>query len=245
MAGLRGATGISKTLIQRSWEAAVQACDPGSVWVATDDARIATEVRRFGGQVVMTPGNCRNGTERCAAALGAISGKFETVVNLQGDAPLTPSWLAGQLAALLEDDPTTAMATPALKCSPSTYAHLAADAAAGRVGGTTVVFNRANRALYFSKSVIPHLPRDAGSLAGQVHLHLGIYAYRRSALSEYALAQPSTLEELEGLEQLRFLDQDAKVRVLPVEPLKWDCIELNNPTDVPAIEAALLALGIE
>lgn len=245
LVGLRGATNISKTLIQRSWEAAIQACDPDSVWIATDDDRIAAEVRRFGGQVAMTPVNCRNGTERCAAALSTIGNDFETVVNLQGDAPLTPSWLVGQLAAFLEEDPTTAMATPALRCSQSTYAHLVTDAAAGRVGGTTVVFNRANRALYFSKSLIPHLPGNAVPDAGHVHLHLGIYAYRRAALSQYASAAPSTLEELEGLEQLRFLDQDLKVRVLPMEPLGWDCIELNNPTDVPAIEAALLGLGIE
>lgn len=245
LAGLRGATGKSKTLIQRSWEAAAEACEPDGVWVATDDDRIATEVRQFGGQVVMTPGSCRNGTERCAAALAKIGDEFEIIVNLQGDAPLTPSLLLGQLAAVLEEDPTIAMVTPALRCSPTTYSHLVADAAAGRVGGTTVVFNRARQALYFSKSVIPHLPPEANASGGQVHLHLGLYAYRRDALFQYASARPSALEELEGLEQLRFLDQGLKVQVLPMEPLAWDCIELNNPTDVSAIEAALQARGIE
>lgn len=245
LAELRGATGISKSLIQRSWEAAAEACGPGNIWVATDDDRIAAEVRRFGGQIAMTPGSCRNGTERCAAALSDIGEDVEIIVNLQGDAPLTPSFLIGQLAALLEQDPTTAMATPALKCSESTYSHLVADAAAGRVGGTTVVFNRANQALYFSKRVIPYMPLEAAASASQVHLHLGLYAYRRSALLHYASAPPSNLEELEGLEQLRFLDQGLKIQILPIEPLEWDCIELNNPSDVPAIEASLRARGIE
>ena len=244
LAELRGATGISKSLIQRSWEAASEACDPAHIWVATDDDRIASEVVRFGGQVAMTPSSCRNGTERCAAALGTIGKDVDVIVNLQGDAPLTPSFLIGQLAALLEDDPTIAMATPALKCTASTYSHLTADAAAGRVGGTTVVFNRTNQALYFSKRVLPYVPMGSIS-AAEVHLHLGLYAYGRSSLLHYASAPPSNLEELEGLEQLRFLDQGLKIQVLPVDPLDWDCIELNNPSDVPAIEAALQARGIE
>ena len=245
LARLRGATGISKTLIQRSWQAASEACDPAHIWVATDDDRIAAEVRKFGGRVAMTPSRCRNGTERCAAALNAIGNDVEIIVNLQGDAPLSPSFLVGQLAALLEDDPTIAMATPALKCSASTYAHLVADADAGRVGGTTVVFNRVNQALYFSKRVLPYIPKGAETSVSQVHLHLGLYAYRRNALVHYASAPPSSLEELEGLEQLRFLDQGLKTQVLPIEPLDWDCIELNNPSDVPVIEAALQARGIE
>lgn len=245
LAALRGATGQAKPLIQRSWEAAVAACDPGDVWVATDDDRIADAVCRFGGQVAMTPPTCRNGTERCAAALPMIGDGHDIVVNLQGDAPLTPPSLPGQLAALVDDDPAIAMATPALECSPATYAHLLADRAAGRVGGTTVVFGHANQALYFSKQVLPFVPPEAACPAKQVHLHLGLYAYRKEALREYAAARPSALEELEGLEQLRFLDQGRTVRILPIAPLGWDCIELNNPSDVPSIEAALRARGIE
>ena len=199
----------------------------------------------FGGQVVMTSDQCRNGTERCAEAAGKIPDCPAIIINFQGDAPLTPAPLVGHLARLLGDDPAAAMATPALRCSPSTYRHLEADSAAGRVGGTTVVFNARHEALYFSKRVLPYIPPQTPSPEAQVHLHLGLYAYRRDDLIRYASAQPSPLELLEGLEQLRFLDQGQTVKVLLVDPVGWDCIELNNPTDVASIEAILRQRGIE
>ena len=245
LAALCGAGGAAKPLIRRSWEAAVSACSEQDVWVATDDERIANAVRGFGGQVVMTSRQCRNGTERCAEAVAKIPECPDIVVNFQGDAPLTPAPLVGQLAVALVDDPSAAMATPALRCTRSAYDHLEADSAAGRVGGTTVVFNKRNEALYFSKRVLPYVPAGTPSPAEHVHLHLGIYAYRRDQLADYAAASPSTLETLEGLEQLRFLDQGQVVKVLPFDPVGWDCIELNNPTDVIPIEAILRRRGIE
>jgi len=245
LADLHGSTGVAQPLIRRSWDAAVAASAESNVWVATDDVRIADVVCDFGGQVVMTSGQCRNGTERCAEAAMQIPNCPDIVVNFQGDAPLTPTPLIAHLAATLADDPSVAMATPALRCSPSTYDHLVADNDAGRVGGTTVVFDRDNRALYFSKRMLPYIPLQTPSPAEHVHLHLGIYAYRRDELSRYAAAPPSPLEVLEGLEQLRFLAEGQVVKVVPLDPVGWDCIELNNPSDVAAIEAVLLQRGME
>jgi 3-deoxy-manno-octulosonate cytidylyltransferase (CMP-KDO synthetase) len=245
LVGLRGATGIAKPLVQRSWEAAVAACHASQVWVATDDRRIAGTVREFGGQVVMTSSQCRNGTERCAEAVAQITDQPEFIVNLQGDAPLTPPELVERLVSLLNENASAAMTTPALRCSATTYEHLLADSLAGRVGGTTVVFDRSSRALYFSKRVLPYVPPDAASPNAYVHLHLGLYAYRRSELLNYAASPPSDLELPEGLEQLRFLDRGQEVRILPVEPIGWDCIELNNPSDASAIEVVLRDRGIE
>jgi 3-deoxy-manno-octulosonate cytidylyltransferase (CMP-KDO synthetase) len=245
LATLQGATGIAKLLIQRSWEAAAAACDPDRIWVATDDAGIAEAVRAFGGQAITTSSDCRNGTERCAEAAAQIPDCPDILVNLQGDAPLTPTSVIETLATALDEEPAAAMATPAVRCSPSTYDHLQADSAAGRVGGTTVVFNRSNQALYFSKCLLPHIPEGTPSPHMHVHLHLGLYAYRRSALLSYAAAAPSELELLEGLEQLRFLDQGQLVKILPLDSVGWDCIELNNPSDVPAVEAVLRQQGIE
>jgi len=244
LAELRGAGGSAKPLIQRSWEAAAAAADAAQIWVATDDVRIADAVRGFGGQVVMTSDQCRNGTERCAEAASGIPNCPDFVVNFQGDAPLTPAPMVRELVALLADEPSVAMATPALRCSQSTYQHLLADSDAGRVGGTTVVFNRRHDALYFSKRIIPYSPPEAPPALDQVHLHLGLYAYRREGLLQYAASPPSPLELLEGLEQLRFLDQGQGVKVLPLDPVGWDCIELNNPSDAAPIEAMLRRRGI-
>lgn len=243
LAPLMGADGIAKPLIQRSWERAMSVPDAAGVWVATDDERVADAVRAFGGAVLMTSQKCGNGTERCAEAVGQIAVPFEFVVNLQGDAPLTPVDAIPALVEALRDDPHAAMATPAIRCSPSTLAHLLEDEAQGRVGGTTVVFNRRGHALYFSKRVLPYTVPASASEA-HVHLHLGVYAYRPSALSAYAAAPASMLESVEGLEQLRFLDMGAAIRVVPVTPPGWDCIELNNPEDTPAVEASLATLGL-
>lgn len=244
LATLRGADGNARSLIQRSWETAQAIAGPDRVWVATDDARIAEAVAAFGGQVVMTPTSCRNGTERCAAALDALGHVAPIVVNLQGDAPLTPGFVVADLVTALAADAGAAMATPAVRCSPTLYRHLINDQAAGRVGGTTVVFDRDARALYFSKRVIPHLPESRADAHQHVHLHLGVYAYRPAALAAYVAAPPAPLEELEGLEQLRFLDMGQPIRMVPFDPLPWDCIELNNPQDVPAIEAVLRQRGL-
>lgn len=244
LAELRGADGESRSLIRRSWDAAVGITGCDRVWVATDDDRIADCVVRFGGQVVLTPDSCRNGTERCAAAIEVLGTIAPIIVNLQGDAPLTPDFVVADLVTALAADPEAAMTTPAVRCSESLYSHLATDQAAGRVGGTTVVFDSEHRALYFSKRVIPHVASDRADAHAHVHLHLGVYAYRPSALADYATAQPAPLEELEGLEQLRFLETGRTIRVVPFDPIGWDCIELNNPGDIAAIEAVLQARGI-
>lgn len=244
LALLRGVDGEARSLIRRSWDAACAISGPAAVWVATDDDRIADAVRSFGGQVVMTPTACRNGTERCAAAIEALGPVAPIVVNLQGDAPLTPDFVVRDLVTALAEDADAVMATPAVRCSPSLYAHLVGDQAVGRVGGTTVVFNARRRALYFSKRVVPHVPAEQPDAHAHVHLHLGVYAYRPQALAAYAATPPSPLEALEGLEQLRFLETGQAIRVVEFPPLDWDCIELNNPEDVPAIEAVLRQRGI-
>ena len=246
LAMLRGAHGAEKPLVQRSWECAREIAGAAGVWVATDDQRIADVVRGFGGQVVMTSPDCRNGTERCADAIAKLGEGFDAVVNLQGDAPLTPAHVVGALVDALAADPAAAMTTVAVRCSPTTYAHLVGDQAAGRVGGTTVVTTTDGRALYFSKRVIPYVsPLQSGFDAAAVRLHLGLYAYRRAALAAYAQTPPSPLEDLEGLEQLRFLEAGQPVRVITFDPVGWDCIELNNPEDIPAIERVLLERGID
>lgn len=246
LVNLRGANGRPKSLIRRSWECASSVPGCTGVWVATDDERIAAEVKGFGGKVVFTSEDCANGTERCADAISRMDDVPELIVNVQGDAPLSPSWVVNQLVDRLRSDEAAVMATPAVRCSPSLFEHLRADEAAGRVGGTTVVFTRQSRALYFSKRLIPYLPPSyAGGGGLPIHLHLGMYAYRTAALQAYGDATPSELENLEGLEQLRFLDLGLPVSVVQIEQLNWDSIELNNPSDVPQIERVLADRGID
>ncbi len=243
---LAGATGIEKSLIRRSWECAMQVDGAVGTWVATDDDRIAEEVMAFGGEVVMTSPDCANGTERCAEAALRITPAADVIVNFQGDSPLSPGFVAADLVARLEDDAALAMATPAVRTSWAMYAHLVNDQAQGRVGGTTVVFDARDRALYFSKRVLPHLTeaRCKADAPPPVHLHLGLYAYRRSALMAYRESEMCELERLEGLEQLRFLHLGLPVGVVRCDPLDWDVFEVNNPSDRPLVEGVLRERGI-
>lgn len=236
---LTGATGEARTLIRRSWDCAMQVDGAVGVWVATDDERIAREVESFGGQVVMTSTRCGNGTERCAEAVTRLGAVADIIVNLQGDAPLSPPDVIGRLVTRLDEQRDVLVATVGVKASRGVYEHLIHDQAGGRVGGTTVVVDARSRALYFSKRVIPYIDAKVAAISQPVQLHLGLYAYRQTALEAYCAAGPCELETLEGLEQLRFLHSGVPISVVAIDSLDWDCIELNNPGDVAVIERIL------
>lgn len=243
---LRGAGGVARPLIERTWRTAMTVPGIARVLVATDDDGIAETARGFGADVVMTPSTCRNGTERCAAVLDCLDGEPDLVINLQGDAPLTPASVITALIDRIERAPDISVATPGSPCTPGVLASLVTDQQAGRVGGTTVVFDGAHRALYFSKRVIPFVvPARLVAEAHHVHLHMGVYAYRPAALRAYMAADPSRLEELEGLEQLRFSEIGIPIGMALCPAPAWDAIECNNPADVPLIERVLAELGIE
>ncbi|MCE6952213.1 3-deoxy-manno-octulosonate cytidylyltransferase [Cereibacter sphaeroides] len=236
---LRDPDGTEKSLIRRSWEAAMAVRGVDRVVVATDDERIRAAAEGFGAEVVMTSSACRNGTERCAEVTALLPG-HEIVVNLQGDAPLTPPWFIEDLVAGLRDDPSADVATPVLRCDGRALNGFLADRRAGRVGGTTVVFGVTRHALYFSKEVIPYTGRThADDEWTPVFHHVGVYAYRPSTLSVYPQWPVGPLEELEGLEQLRFLENGRRVLCVEVEARGRQFWELNNPEDVARIEAML------
>jgi 3-deoxy-manno-octulosonate cytidylyltransferase (CMP-KDO synthetase) len=246
LAPLRGATGAVRSLIRRTWDAACQVSGIGQVVVATDDPRIEAEALGFGAEVAMTSPDWVNGTERCAEALESLATEPEIVVNLQGDAPLTPPWFVEALVAAMRARPEIAVATPVLRCDAQAMESFLADRRAGRVGATTAVFDANGRALYFSKEVLPYTgrPLAKGETCPVFH-HVGVYAYRPEALRRYTTMQPGPLERWEGLEQLRFMENGEDVFCVEVEARGAHFWELNNPEDVPRIERVLAERGIE
>lgn len=240
---LTQADGSRRSLIRMSWDAAMQVTGVDGVYVATDDARIADHARAFGAEVIMTSDTCENGTARCADALANGDLQADLIVNLQGDAPLTPAWFVEDLIAAMQADETAQVATPVLQCDALTYGHFIEDRKAGRVGGTTAVFDRKGHALYFSKEVIPYI--DPGKLPETdipVYHHVGVYAYRPDALRAYTTWPEGALEAREGLEQLRFLENGLPVACVIVEGRGRVFWELNNPEDAPRIESVLKGL---
>lgn len=246
LAALKGAGGVSRSLIERSWLAAQEVKGVDRVVVATDDVRIKDAAEGFGAEVVMTSPNCANGTERCAETHANLGAGFDIVVNLQGDAPLTPHWFIEDLINGLQNAPEAEIATPVLRCDGETLNGFLEDRKAGRVGGTTAVFAANNQAMYFSKEVIPFTSDTyAANDATPVFHHVGVYAYRPDALAAYPSWPVGPLEQLEGLEQLRFMENGRAVLCVEVEAKGRAFWELNNPEDVPRIEAMMAQMGLE
>ena len=233
--------GQQKCLIEMSYETACSVSGIDSVFVTTDDARIQRVAEDFGAKVIITSDTCRNGTERCAEAMELAELDADLIINFQGDAPLTPSWFVEGLINAMQADSTAAIATPVLRLDSETYAAFREDRLNNRVGGTTAVFDSNFHALYFSKEVLPFL--DPMKLTDPnlipVFHHVGVYAYRPAALKNYSEWPEGPLEKLEGLEQLRFLENGHGIKCVEVEARGRMFWELNNPEDITRIETAL------
>lgn len=235
---LKGGDG-EKTLIHRSWEAACSVLPKEQIYICTDDDRIIETAHSFGAQTILTSENCANGTERCAEAYATADIDADIVVNFQGDAPLTPTWFVQKLIEAMQANSEIYAATPVVRCDAKTLRSFRNDRKAGRVGGTTVVFGADNQALYFSKEVIPYCDELSLDMQTSVFHHVGVYAFRAEALRRYPSFTLGPLEKMEGLEQLRFLENGMAIKCIEVDTRGRIFWELNNPTDVALIEAEL------
>jgi len=200
------------------------------VVVATDDERIATAARDFGADVAMTARTHLSGTDRIAE-VAATRGWAEAdiVVNVQGDEPLIPPVIIDQVAQLLDSHPRADVATLAARLDQ------AADFNDANV--VKVACDGTGRALYFSRAPIPW-NRDAPATLTPASLrHIGIYAYRVGALRKLAKLQPSRLEQIEKLEQLRALEAGMEIRVelAKERPLA----DVNTAADLERAQRAL------
>ena len=231
-----------RSLLQRVWSIARSVDKVAGVYVATDDARIADHAAAFGAKVVMTPAACANGTERVLAAVHSLGTRPDAVVNLQGDAALTPPWVLQALVDTLSTDKALQMVTPAVQCSMSQVQELEQSKRTSAESGTLVVFDRKGDALYFSKSFIPHLRvRDQDPLP--VFHHIGIYGYRMDALERYCALPEGPLERAEQLEQLRALENGIPIRVVLVDYRNRSHWSVDTPQDAAKVEAIIAREG--
>lgn len=230
--------GLRKSLVQLSWEAARNVKNVEEIFVATDDKRIRVEAESFGARVIMTSKDCNNGTERCAEAIDNLNADCDLVINFQGDAPLTPAWFVDDLLKAFNENENIQIATPVLRLDTESLEAFRLDRNNGRVGGTTVVFDKGGNALYFSKEIIPFFDKEhvKNSKTFPIFHHVGVYAYKPKTLLNYKSWKEGNLEVLEGLEQLRFLENGCPIKCILVDSQGRTFWELNNPEDVPRIE---------
>ena len=215
-----------KPLIQHTYEAAGRSRRATGICVAADHEEIAAAVRAFGGQVRMTSPTCASGTDRVAEIARQMP-DVEIFVNVQGDEPELSGEAIDQVIELLEHDPQCVMATLA---TPIRSRRVLDDPACVKV-----VFDSAGRALYFSRSPIPHARQwDDDLLTAEpavFHLHIGLYAYRREFLLRIADIPRTPLEKLESLEQLRVLESG---QVIAVGVVAEPTIGIDTPDDYRA-----------
>jgi len=208
-----------------------------NVYVATDDNKIKKFLIKNNINFIMTSKKCLTGTDRVAEASKKVNS--DIYINLQGDAPLTPPRFITQLINQMLRNPSTSMCTPVIPFDKESFSNLLKDKQKNRVGATTVVFNSNRDALYFSKEIIPCANSKNKDPSVEIYHHVGVYCYKKSALMKYLKWPEGLLERAEGLEQLRFLENDEKVKCVIVEKKQQAFWELNNPEDKIIIEMIL------
>jgi 3-deoxy-manno-octulosonate cytidylyltransferase (CMP-KDO synthetase) len=212
-----------KTILQHTYEAASRATSIDCICVAADGEEIAAEVRAFGGNVVLTDPNHASGSDRVAEVARGWD-DIDLIVNVQGDEPEISATAIDQVVELLVRNPSAVMSTLS---TPIRTKEKLDDPACVKV-----VFDGEQRALYFSRSVIPH-PRSWSDelLTAEpphFHQHIGLYAYRRDFLLQIATLPRPAIEQLESLEQLRVLHAGRTILVgSTLEP----SIGIDTPAD--------------
>ena len=218
-----------KPVIQRVYEQAVSVL--GEAYVATDDERIFQTVTAFGGKAVMTRTDHKSGTDRIEEAAEKLGTCADVIINIQGDEPFVQ---ASQLETLMQlfDDPETQIGTLGKPFESME--------AVENPNSPKIVLDRRGFALYFSRSVIPHI-RGKERREWIQHFpylkHLGLYAYRRDVLRQLTQLPQSTLELAESLEQLRWLENGYRIRVGLTDV---ETVGIDTPADLERAEKFLL-----
>jgi 3-deoxy-manno-octulosonate cytidylyltransferase (CMP-KDO synthetase) len=214
-----------KPLVQHVWERCARAKGIDKVIVATDDMRIAEAAFAFGAEVAMTSDKHRSGTDRVAEVAKKLKG-FTHIINVQGDEPLVDPKVVSKLAASMAKDRKIEMITSASIFTP--------DDDLTNPNMVKVVLDRESNGLYFSRSLIPYVRNDG--VRPQFYRHQGIYGYTTKFLLQFVKWKPGILEQAESLEQLRALENGAKIRVVLA---KDAAVSVDTPEDVVAVERIL------
>jgi 3-deoxy-manno-octulosonate cytidylyltransferase (CMP-KDO synthetase) len=195
------------------------------VIVATDDLRIATRVNEFGGKVRLTKPTHETGTDRLAEVAASL--ECDIVVNVQGDEPLIDPGAIREAVAPFETDPSVLVTT--------LFRRIHDPGELTNPNVVKVVVDRAGFALYFSRAAIPYL-RDPRGGWPPLYKHVGLYAYRRSALLVLAALEPTPLERAESLEQLRALEHGIRIKAVETQ---FDSLDVNTAADLDQVRRLL------
>jgi len=215
------------------------------VVVATDDDRIADHAARLGVAVALTSDALNSGSARAFAASQMRASAPAIVINLQGDAPFIPPATVASLISALRAG-SADVVTPVYRLDWDRLDRLRAHKQTAPFSGTTCVRGADGRALWFSKTIIPSIRDEAAARRepfSPVWQHMGLYGFRYPALKWFATAPASPYEQLEGLEQLRFLEAGWTIETVEVDPPSHALSGIDTPADLALAEDAIARLG--
>ena len=232
-----------KSMLERMWPIAKAIERVDQVYITTEDSRIIEHAKSFGAKALLTSDACRNGTERCHALISQLETPQEAVINLQGDAVLTPPWILQALVDAFYDNPELAMATPAVRLTWEQVDSLRQAKQKTPASGTMVTFDHAHKALYFSKLMIPFVRKPNYDGPCPYFRHIGLYGYKATILEKLISLPPSPLEQAESLEQLRALENGIPIHVVEVDYQGRSHWSVDSPEDVQIVEELIAQEG--
>lgn len=224
-----------KSMIQRVYEQALKAKSLSKVVVATDDERIADEVKKFGGEFIFTASHHQSGTDRCAEVIEKLPG-YDIVINIQGDEPFIEPAQIDLLATCFEEEKVQ-LATLIKVIEDQESIH--------NPNSPKVVIDVNGRAMYFSRSPIPFIRSgepDVWAEKHQFYKHIGIYGYRTEALKAITKLPPSALEMAESLEQLRWIENGFYIQT---KVTHLETVAIDTPEDLLKLDKMLEALKLD
>jgi 3-deoxy-manno-octulosonate cytidylyltransferase (CMP-KDO synthetase) len=231
------------SMLQRIYGIASTVQNISGLYIATEDQRIVDHAASFGVTAVMTPESCATGTDRVQAVFAQMAEKPDAVINFQGDALLTPPWVLQAMVDELQRDPEIGMVTPVWQMSLESLAQLKKNKETNPGSGTLAVFDKNRNALYFSKAIIPNLRTPPKADPIPVYRHIGLYGYRLDVMDQLSALDQTPLEVIEGLEQLRALENGMPIRCVLVDFAGRTHWSIDAPGDVPIAEQLIAAEG--
>lgn len=238
-----------KSMLSRVVDVARQASENFgniSIHVATDDERIAQHALALPVNCLMTDEACKTGSDRALQASQKLDDPPDFVLNLQGDAPFTPPQAIQSMLQAFQDDSKLEVVTPVHRLSWDDLDRLRKNKQTTPFSGTCAVLNQNKNALWFSKNIIPAMRKEdelrSDSSYSPIYQHMGLYGYRFDVLQKFCALPQGYYEQLEGLEQLRLLENDISITCVEIE-IESGAMQsgIDTPEDLARAETFLLS----
>lgn len=246
LAKIAGVTMLDR-VVRLARKAAVGS-DDIQILVATDDDRIAAHCKEIGIYYVTTPESCPTGSDRALAALQQLNEWPDYVINLQADAPFTPPTVIRAMIDAFGTHRRPEVVTPVHRLRWSELDALRETKKTTPFSGTTAILTEKHQALWFSKAILPAIRNEDALRKAEplspIWKHIGLYGFRVDVLEKFVFLPQSHYEKIEGLEQLRMIENNVKIQAVPVEVAEGLVpMGIDSPEDIARAEALIRGYG--